>query len=195
MEPRIETDLLYTRARYFLPPMMRSEVALASVIPIVPQECTSYCGMHTERLPIPLAQPIEASSTPACPGRKTLVRLQIRKDCLQSTLVTFATSGRIVVVMALEIFASRITGGLQPLEALHGHPRDGCEPPPNAFHDRVVLSEEGSSRRAQRTNFAVAAPLGLGGLEACVVSFLNKIRSFRWSQQPVDLSDDRGSRS
>jgi hypothetical protein len=114
MEPRIQTDLLDAGARYFLPPMVRPQVVLASVIPVAPHDCASGTRVHAQRLPI-LAQPIEASSTTALPCGQIPACLQERKDCLQSTLVTFATGGRTVVVVAFVLLASHIASRLQLL--------------------------------------------------------------------------------
>eukprot|EP00973_Karenia_brevis_P030039 4140847-Karenia_brevis.AAC.1 len=62
--------------------MMRPQVAPAIVAPVVPHECTPHLGIHTQGLPILLLQPIEASSTAACPGGEAPARLQNSKDCL-----------------------------------------------------------------------------------------------------------------
>ena len=117
MEPRIQTDLFHARARYFLASMMRSEVAFASVIPIVPHERLPCRRVHTQGRPIMQAQPVEARRAAAVPCGQIPVCLQLRKDCLQSTLVTFATSGRIVVVVALILLTIAIPCCLQGLMA------------------------------------------------------------------------------
>ena len=141
MEPRIQTYFLHAWAGYHLSTMMRPRVALAVVI-IVPHDRPAYRGVHAKGFPILLAQPIEASSTAACPGGEVPVRLEVCEEGLESTLVTSATSGLIVIVMSFVLLAIHILCCLQGLEGIHGHPRDGCKPPPNAVYD-VVLWEAG----------------------------------------------------
>ena len=112
MEPCIQTYFVHAWAGYHLSTMMRPRVAPAVVI-VVPHDRPAYRGVHAKGCPILLAQPIEASSTSAVPRGKAPVRLQVREDCLQSTLATPAPSGR--VVMALLLLANRVAGGLQRL--------------------------------------------------------------------------------
>jgi hypothetical protein len=72
--------------------MMRWEVAfVASVIPVVPHERLPCRGVHMQGRPIMQAQPVEARRAAAIPCGQIPVCLQIRKDCLQSTLMSCAT--------------------------------------------------------------------------------------------------------
>ena len=115
VEPRIQTDLLGVGTCYFLPPMVRPQVPLAIVGPVVPHERPPNRGVHAKGVPILLAQPIEASSTTAIPCEQISVCLQIRKDCLQSTLMSCATRVEIIVVVAFVLLGSGISSGLQLL--------------------------------------------------------------------------------
>jgi hypothetical protein len=115
MEPRIQTDLLDVGARYFLPPMVRPQVALASVIPTAPHDCASSARVHAQGLPILLAQLIEPSSTTTLPCGQIPVRLQVRKDCFLSTLVSCATHVDVIVVVFFVLLTRAVPGGLQLL--------------------------------------------------------------------------------
>ena len=152
--------------------MMRPRVALAAVI-IVPHDRPAYRGVDAKGFPILLAQPVEASSTTAVLRGEAPVRLQVRKDSLQSTLATPAPSGR--VVMALVLLANRVAGRLQRLEASPRHRSNRSQPSPDARNDRVVLGEVGSARRAVSAGALITPkPSRPGGLEACFLGPLDQ---------------------
>ena len=172
MEPCIQTYFVHAWAGYHLSTMMRPRVAPAVVI-VVPHDRPAYRGVDAKGFAILLARPIEASSTTAIPRGKAPVRLQVRKDSLQSTLATSALCGR--VVMALVLLASRVAGGLQRLQASPRHPSNRGQPSPDARNDRVVLGEVGSARRAVSAGaLFTPKPSRPGGLEACFLGPLDQ---------------------
>ena len=96
--------------------MMRPQVAPARVIPVAPQERPPYCGIHTEGHPTCLLQPIETRPSTALSCGQIPICPQVRKEGPQTTLVASASSGRIVVMMALVLLPVAIMRRLQGLE-------------------------------------------------------------------------------